>query len=68
MDRSPEIACGTSGESAAVVLVEHLYRINRVELWIALVVLFGVVLIVGPLEGGLIGVIAWLLLLAHRAT
>jgi hypothetical protein len=53
MDRSPEIARGTSGESAAVVLVEHLYRVNRVELWIALVVLFGVVLI-GVFHGRLL--------------
>ena len=46
--------------------LKHLYRVNRVEFWIALVVLFGVLLF-GMLEGVLIGVIASLLLLAYRA-
>jgi sulfate permease, SulP family len=46
--------------------LRHLYRVNRIEFWIALVVLFGVLLF-GMLEGVLIGVIVSLLLLAYRA-
>ena len=46
--------------------LRHLYRVNRIEFWIALVVLFGVLLF-GMLEGVLIGVIVSLLLLVYRA-
>jgi SulP family sulfate permease len=46
--------------------LRHLYRVNRVEFWIAMVVLFGVLLF-GMLEGVLFGVIASLLLLVYRA-
>jgi MFS superfamily sulfate permease-like transporter len=44
---------------------QHLYHVNRIEFWIALVVLFGVPLF-GMLEGVLIGVIVSLLLV-YRA-
>ena len=46
--------------------LRHLYHVNRIEFWIALVVLFGVLLF-GMLEGVLIGVIVSLLLLVYRA-
>lgn len=46
--------------------LKHLYHVNRVEFWIAFVVLVSVLLF-GMLEGVLIGVIASLLLLAYRA-
>ena len=46
--------------------LRHLYHVNRVEFWIAMAVLFGVLLF-GMLEGVLIGVIVSLLLLVYRA-
>ena len=46
--------------------LRHLYQVNRSEFWVALAVLFGVLLF-GMLEGVLIGVIVSLLLLVYRA-
>jgi MFS superfamily sulfate permease-like transporter len=46
--------------------LQHLYHVNRIEFWIAMVVLFGVLLF-GMLEGVLIGVIVSILLLVYHA-